>query len=390
MSTERADLAGPTAGDSGETPPTRRRFYMPEQLARDSAWLQATAHDLKQPLSKLQARFSGVAPDHPDAAYASCVREVAAFIDEMYMLSMSARVREVEASAFDLARLFEVVIDHARPTTIADDIAIEARAEGIWLNVPRVWVFRILTNLVSNAIRHSGCRTVRLTARHDANQITIDVSDDGFGFKPNQRIALNHLEVQRDAAPSAGSIDDVRGYGLKSAMLLATAMGGRLWLVISNRNDGSTWRLELPDLMPNGPVRAVGGAQALKGRTVVVLDDEVHIAREVASRFAALGAEAYPFSDTLTLQTALVHRNLKPDLFVLDFMLSDGTVQRTVRNLASRPGKFRAVILTGKPRYLAVQDLKVPLPVFTKPLRDDDFQQMCEMILNEANDLGRG
>lgn len=389
MSTEGAHPGEHSAAGDAAEPLGRRRFFMPEQLMQDSAWLQATAHDLKQPLSKLQARFSGLPPDDPDAAYGSCVREVSAFIDEMYMLSMTARVREVEAAPFDLGRLFEVVIDHARPTTLADDISIEAQAEGIWLNVPRVWVFRILTNLVSNAIRHSGCRLVRLSARQDASRITLDVSDDGFGFKPHQRIALNHLEVQRDASRSMGSIDDVRGHGLKSAMLLATAMGGRLWLVTSNRNDGSTWRLELPDLLPNGPVRAVSGAEALKGRTVVVLDDEPHIARDVASRFAALGADAYPFSDALTLQTALVHRNLSPDLYVLDFMLSDGTVQRTVRNLSSRPGTFRAVILTGKPRYLAVRDLKVPLPVFTKPLRDDDFQQMCAMILNDANDLGR-
>lgn len=384
MSTdELPDAKGPAHERPLQASP--RRFVMPDALVQDSAWLHAAAHDLKQPLSKLQSRFSGMAPDHEDASYASCVRELVALIDEIYLLAITARVREVDASPFELGRLFDVVIDHARPATIADDIKIDAQASGLWLNVPRVWVFRILTNLISNAVRHSGCRRIEMSARTEGTHILIDVHDDGFGFKPHQRIALNHLEIQRDVTSSPSSINDIRGYGLKSAMLLATAMGGRLWLVTSNRNDGSTWRLELPDLMPDSQIKTVSGATALEGKTVVVLDDEPHIARDVAARFSALGAKAYQFSDGLTLQTALIHMKLKPDLLVLDFMLAEGTVHRTLRNLANRPGRLKAAILTGKPRYLAVQDLPVPVPILPKPLSEDDFQALCAMILSDNN-----
>jgi hypothetical protein len=378
MSTEPVDQ-----GDPGQSGMQRRRFIMPAQLENDTAWVQACAHDIKQPLAKLKARFSGLAPGDPDDQFAACVRELNEYIDELYMLSMSSRAREIQADAVDLEGLFQSVLDNALPTAMTDAVQLKAESNGIWLRVPRAWLFRILVNLVANAVRHSGCRKVVVFARLWQGGVSIEVADDGFGLSDAMLHTVNQLEVAAGDSAARPSVQEVKGYGVRGAMLLASAMDGRLSLVRSNPKDGTTWQLDLPGSVIGESIQVAQRDDALKGKVVVVLDDEPHIARHVASRFAKLGANAHAFSDELTMLTSLVHLKLNPDLYVLDLMIGSRTIQRTLEKLAGRPGTFSGAILTGKPAYVADHDLVPHLPVLTKPLSEEGFLQLCMMLLSQ-------
>ena len=45
-------------------------------------------------------------------------------------------------------------------------------------------IVRIVNEAITNAIRHSTCRTIRIWAREDEEQLQIEISDDGQGFDP--------------------------------------------------------------------------------------------------------------------------------------------------------------------------------------------------------------
>lgn len=48
-----------------------------------------------------------------------------------------------------------------------------------------VILYRIITELMTNSLKHSGCSEIRLSLRHEANIITIHYSDNGKGFDPS-------------------------------------------------------------------------------------------------------------------------------------------------------------------------------------------------------------
>ena len=68
-------------------------------------------------------------------------------------------------------------------------------------------IFLVFKESLSNCVRHSGCRTIRVALRVEARSIDLAVSDDGAGFDP---------EIARD------------GNGLASMRRRAQSIGGRL------------------------------------------------------------------------------------------------------------------------------------------------------------------
>lgn len=83
---------------------------------------------------------------------------------------------------------------------------------------------RMVEEAATNAVRHSGARRLRITIRVD-NRLTIEVADDGCGF--------------REEAVTPGS-------GLRGIRQRAAKLGGRADLASSELDEGTTVRIVLP------------------------------------------------------------------------------------------------------------------------------------------------
>ena len=109
-------------------------------------------------------------------------------------------------------------------------------------------VERILTNLITNALKYSPASTpvvVRVGMR-DAEMI-VSVVDQGEGIPPEE---LSRL-FQRFTRGRAGPKEDVAGLGLGLyiARLIVEAHGGRVWAE-SEVGNGSTFSFALPTGAP--------------------------------------------------------------------------------------------------------------------------------------------
>jgi signal transduction histidine kinase len=101
---------------------------------------------------------------------------------------------------------------------------------------------QVVFNLLANAVRFTPeGGVVRATARHEAGELVIGVSDTGPGIAPQeQELIFETFRQGGDAGDDEGT-----GLGLPLSRALVELHGGRLW-VQSRPGEGSTFLLALP------------------------------------------------------------------------------------------------------------------------------------------------
>ncbi len=181
--------------------------------------LAATSHDLKQPLLSLQLSLK-------DRADVAAVAESVYYFQDVVDRSLEeARPNptgqappRAELQPLDLSKVLNNVV------TMFED---EARSKGLTLSaVPTslvvllepVILMRILTNLVANAVKHTGSGRILIGARRVSEQVAIEVYDTGNGIGPDQVKEI--FEPYKLGADSLGE-----GLGLAVVRDLAEANG---------------------------------------------------------------------------------------------------------------------------------------------------------------------
>ncbi|HEX2053051.1 MAG TPA: HAMP domain-containing sensor histidine kinase [Actinomycetota bacterium] len=174
-----------------------------------------------------------------------------------------------------LARLDEGLQLERRPVEV-ELVMQEALLRGMLIdrrearvNVePGLFVFadperllQVLSNLVTNAIRHGGPHAeLMLSARRDGDGVLLEVSDTGPGIPPED-VEQIFDRLFRGSRPSAGAAAGA-GLGLAIARSLTEAMGGRIW-ASSTPGVGTTISVRLRAAGAPGPA-AAGAAEAAR------------------------------------------------------------------------------------------------------------------------------
>lgn len=159
-----------------------------------------------------------------------------AAIAETFCQVPTGRTEEIRLEA-----LAEEVFDAVGATAPCSRIRTRISARTTLLFTDRTLLFRVLFNLVQNAMSAAGAgggSTVALTIRSFDGAAVIDVSDDGPGLDAELADALRRRFDVEDRARFVGS-------GLWNAMHLANSLGGRLDLIETSRR-GTTFQVGLP------------------------------------------------------------------------------------------------------------------------------------------------
>lgn len=145
---------------------------------------------------------------------------------------------------------------------------------------------QIVTNLLLNAIAFSPSPgAVTLRAEADRDEISLRVSDEGPGLRPEQ--AFRRGQTTREGGA---------GIGLAHAQALAVHHGGSLLLEPSER--GACFLLRWPRapiLSSSEPTRRP--AISLRGRRVLLIEDDAEITGLLELAFASRGADVVAIAD---------------------------------------------------------------------------------------------
>lgn len=210
------------------------------------------AHELRTPLTTLDGYLEGLEDGviEPTADTWRLLRAETGRLTRL-VTDLSdlwhAEVRQLRLS-IDVIDAAEVAAE------VAERFAPQARARGIRLDVSadravayadRDRVAQIVSNYLSNAIRHAPeSSTITLATLQLAAGARLSVTDAGPGLAPDQVEAVFERFYRVDAARSR--VAGGSGIGLAIVRALAEAMGGRAWAESAGPGRGATFVLELP------------------------------------------------------------------------------------------------------------------------------------------------
>jgi two-component system OmpR family sensor kinase/two-component system sensor histidine kinase BaeS len=211
------------------------------------------AHELRTPLSvlrlELEATQDGLQP--PQEAVAHVGEELVILESLIQDLSLLAQAEAGELplnlQSEDLGALVENTVERWQGRAAARGLKLSAQVAPALppLRLDRLRIGQVLTNLFSNALRHtpSGGRIEVQVRASDENTLLVSVRDTGEGIPPDM---LPHIfERFYRADPARSRETGGAGLGLSIARQAVELHGGRLWAE-SELGAGSTFYFTLP------------------------------------------------------------------------------------------------------------------------------------------------
>ena len=205
------------------------RLQRADQLRRDL--MADVAHELRTPLSVLQGRLEGLM----DGLYPRDDRQLAQLLEETQVLSRlvedlrtlalsEAGVLRLQRESTDMVALAEDVVRSLQPEADRKSVALTVTGTrgGAMLDLDPVRIREVLTNLLSNALRHTPDGGAVRVVVHDASEgVAVSVSDSGEGM-PAEEVERMFDRFYKGTT-SRGS-----GLGLTIARSIVTAHGGSI------------------------------------------------------------------------------------------------------------------------------------------------------------------
>lgn len=217
--------------------------------------LSDLAHELRTPIATLEGYLEGLEDgvvtwdDEAARVLGEQTDRLARLAEDLGDLSRAEEgrlsLRPASEDAAGLARGAAAAVAEAYARKgVALDVAAD-RARGCRLEVDRERIGQVLTNLLTNALRHTPVSgQVRLGVTGVGDWVTFTVTDDGDGIPADQIEYVFDRFYRGDVARSPGRGGS--GIGLTIARALVTAHGGRIEAASPGPGRGATFTVTLP------------------------------------------------------------------------------------------------------------------------------------------------
>lgn len=234
--------------------------HLGEALDTKEQLFARVSHEFRTPLTLIIGPIETLLADERRGRTAEWLRlmrrnarRLLALVDELLGLSRLSGERPLALSPQRVAPLLRNAVAAFDSLAVRKQIRLESGpVEEGWVDASPELLERIVTNLVSNAVKYTPAGGhVRVASQVEGGMIRIIVKDDGPGIPPADQAAVFE-PFQRLAADSAGS-----GIGLAVVRESAQALGGSVSLD-SGLGRGSTFSVCLP--LCEAPRVATGAA----------------------------------------------------------------------------------------------------------------------------------
>ena len=374
----------------------------PEERARV---VVALDHDVRQPQHAIEMglrnlRLLAGELEETASGAGSCDELIQRMRTEL--ASVQAASRQIVDTQQDLIDAIRLEFDDTRPTprtiraddlinrivrmnrVLASNTSLHGAPSRLAFSADERWAERILSNLVCNALWHSGAERILIGARRRGDEIQFEVRDNGRGMTQD-KVGRVFEPLKPPTLGLAGYFAARSGLGLYNVRLFTERMGGSVECR-SEPGLGTLFRVRLP-----GPVHTVDSMHPTlasrapsraKGRFVAILDDDDQVLRTTERVFSSLGIEVYADSDPLRWLTTVTDLKRMPDLFLLDFQLKgqDCSLHLDIVRRKWSDLKPKVVVVTGHAEHPILLEIAAKVPVLRKPLSDPKFELILDVL----------
>lgn len=363
-----------------------------------SRFLAAASHDLRQPTHALGMFVACLAQLPHDAETQQLVTNLDRAVNSMRDLLSSlldasrldAGVVLLQIRPFALSRIFEQLGAELSMTAVTKGLRLRIRPSPVWLLSDPALVYRILLNLLTNALRYTPTGAVLLACRASADGqfARLEVWDSGIGIslEDQQHIFKEFYQV--------GNIERDRGKGFglglniveRTAQLLGCSVQVR-----SRPGVGSRFSIQLPLSAPGAEIHrsdlpAKIAADDLGGLTVLLVEDDALSRQALGGLLASWGARVVE-ADGLPMALERLGAERHPDVIISDYRLRDGdTGLGVVQRLRLAAGRqIPACLISGDTDPgLMLSAREAGLTLLHKPVRPAKLRSLLRRLTSQA------
>jgi two-component system, sensor histidine kinase len=324
--------------------------------AAKSRFFAAANHDLRQPLhavgllaQTLRARKGTVDVGEVSERIVECVDSLGHIVDELLELSRidSGQV-SAQRSAFSLCDLLEEVAKTYEPLAQAKGLRLEMQTDCVTVQSDRALLARVLSNLVSNAVRYTHSGFIRLHTSASGDSVQLRVEDTGVGIAAADlpRIFDEFYQVSNKARDRRQGL----GLGLATVKRLSDLLALNV-AVESTFGVGTVFTVHLPlgvaQVLPEVADQAPS-QDVLHGKRILVIEDDEASSHAMAMLLQTWGCAVHTAA-TEHEALKLVTQGYVPEFILADLRLADGQSGcRATEELRAHLGlHLPALIVTG-------------------------------------------
>ena len=313
---------------------------------RKDEFLATLAHELRNPLAPIrQASAVSRLPQATEAqkrwshdVIERQVRHMALLLDDLLDVSRITRGRlALRRGTNALGEMIDAAVETARPLIDSrqHELEVVLPQARILMQADPLRVSQIVANLLTNAAKYTNPQgRIRLLAALDADDVVIEVSDNGIGIAPESLPAVFDMFTQlRGSDDRAGGL----GIGLALTKGLVELHGGTITVRSEGGGRGSAFTVRLPRGDAPEPVPAPTDGmepRAAPARRILVADDNRDAAESLAALLELEGHEvtlAYDGADAL-----LAYERVRPQVCLLDIGMPLRTGNEVAAEIRSR------------------------------------------------------
>jgi two-component system, sensor histidine kinase len=355
-------------------------------------FLASASHDLRQPMHAISLYLDGLAevdlPERVREAISDakvCAHDMNDMFRSLLDISrLDAQQAIPTLSSFGMESLLSRVEKEFQPLAASRGVKLKVRPCLDHVYSDPVMVERIVSNLVSNAVRHTPGGRVLVACRVRGRALRLAVYDTGPGIPESQQQAIFEEFYRLDTSQPQDHTGGV-GLGLAIVRRLSQALHLRI-LVRSTPGRGSMFAVDLPLLhVAHKRAAANRSAPKLAGRQVIVVDDEVSILRAASFILESSGCEVIAARSGREALMLLADSMRVPDFLVCDYELkAEQTGIDVIRQLREEFNcDIPAMLVTGNTSGGVAEKSarELAIPVLYKPLEAHALRSVLEALL---------
>ncbi len=335
---------------------TAQKEALAEANRAKTRFLAAASHDLRQPMQaivllveSLRERVQEPAPRRIVESINSSVVAMSALLNELLDISkFDAGTVKPRPSVFPVSTLLDRLRVSFGHTAAEKHLGLRIRPCHAVIDTDSVLLYRILVNLLNNALRYTRTGGVLVGCRRRKDGLAIEVWDTGIGIPEDQHDAI-FREFHQLANPQR---DREQGLGLGLAIVERTARVLGLPLGLRSRvGRGSVFSLVVPygdpaKIRENEQTHLSPGLDGLK---LLVIEDERQIRAAMAVLLEGWHCEVIAATSGPEADVALLARPLfAPDAILADYRLPGGeSGVAVIQRLRQRFPNATGIVISG-------------------------------------------
>ncbi|MCX7554921.1 PAS-domain containing protein [Marinicella sp. S1101] len=354
------------------------------------------SHDLLQPFnaarlftSILREQSDQLEPDVAETVYnldhslRAAENMLSALLD---IAQFDAGGVQINQTDFSLNQLLQQLAAQYHPRAAKKGLDLRVHEVDFWLKTDEKLLYRVLQNLVSNAIRYTEKGGVLVTARRHQGQIQLWVIDTGVGLNDDEQIEifnefkrLNKVAQEQDKGLGLGlSIVDriVKQLGLALTIRSVPGRGSSFVVTLEEAVAQQSGELEPTNVATSGPVVA---AQ----KQVLCIDNEPQILKGMQQLLTGWGMGVQCVEGSVGAM-ALLEAGMRPDLLLVDYQLNDELGTDVASSLLQQLQLNCPVVLitANHSEALKTAAKQAGYHLLLKPIKPIKLRQMINQLLH--------